>query len=208
MQSIKEEEYSPDSMQRILNGVTFFKELTNQDESQFKLLMQASRIVSTEPHETIFSKDDESYSLYFLLRGQLSVYVSDDNGEHVLNEINAGEIFGVMSMLLERPRSASIRTTDRAALLAEIDFKHFSDIKDFSLFNLDTKLSFYRMIANSLRWTLERNKMANPEHPLISRLYKIPLFIGDKGGEEELEALSKQAYMLAELVREWNESNA
>jgi CRP-like cAMP-binding protein len=205
MQSVSEE-YTDESLQRILNGVTFFKELTNQNEAQFKLLMSNAQIIKVEPNQAVFNKDDESHSLFFLLRGQLSVYVAADDEERTLNEINAGEVFGIMSMFQSHPRSASIRTTDKAVLLAEVDFKHFKDIHDFSYFNLETKMSFYRMVSNSLRWTLERNKISNPNHSLIPRLYKIPLFVGQKGGVEELEALYNQSLLLAELVREWNES--
>jgi CRP-like cAMP-binding protein len=206
MQRVTKEEYPLDSLQRILNGVTFFKELISQDESQFEVLMSIAQIVTAEPNETIIKKGDYSNSLYFLLRGQLSVFVEEEQGEHNLNEINAGEVFGVMSMLLTQPRSASIRAGNKTVLLAGIDFQHFSDIEDFNLFSLETKLTFYRMVANNLRWTLERNKFDNPAHELVPRLYKIPLFTGQKGGMEELTALFKQAHLLAELVREWNES--
>jgi CRP-like cAMP-binding protein len=206
MQRVTKEEYPLDSLQRILNGVTFFKELISQDESQFEVLMSIAQIVTAEANETIMKKGDYSNSLYFLLRGQLSVFVEDDKGEHTLNEINAGEVFGVMSMLLTQPRSASIRAGNKTVLLAGIDFQHFSDIEDFNLFSVETKLAFYRMVANNLRWTLERNKIEDPSHPLVPRLYKIPIYLGQKGGMEELEALFKQAHLLAELVREWNES--
>lgn len=208
MQRVTKEEYPIDSLQRILNGVTFFKELIQNDESQFEVLMSIAQIVTAEPNETILQEGDFSHSLYFLLRGQLSVYVTEEQGESILNEINAGEVFGVMSMLSDRPRSASIRTGDKAALLAGIDFKHFRDIQDFSQFSLETKLTFFRMVANNLRWTLERNKIENPSHPLVSRLYKIPLFVGEKGGVEELEALYNQAHVLADLVRDWNDTPA
>lgn len=208
MLRVTKEEYPLDSLQRILNGVTFFKELIQNDESQFETLMSIAQIVTAKPNETILQQGDASHSLYFLLRGQLSVYVTEDKGENILNEINAGEVFGVMSMLSDRPRSASIRTGDKAALLAGIDFKYFSDIQDFSQFTLETKLTFFRMVSNNLRWTLERNKIGNPSHPLVSRLYKIPLFIGEKGGIEELEALYNQAHALANLVRDWNDTSA
>lgn len=206
MQRVTKEEYPIDSLQRILNGVTFFKELIQNDESQFEVLMSIAQIVTAEPNETILQEGDLSHSLYFLLRGQLSVYVTEEQGENILNEINAGEVFGVMSMLSDRPRSASIRTGGKAALLAGIDFKHFSDIQDFTQFSLETKLTFFRMVANNLRWTLERNKIENPTHPLVSRLYKMPLFVGEKGGVEELEALYNQAHLLADLVRDWNDT--
>ncbi|MEH6448775.1 MAG: cyclic nucleotide-binding domain-containing protein [Oleispira sp.] len=206
MQRVTKEEYPLDSLQRILNGVTFFKELISHDESQFEVLMSVAQIVTAEPNEIFINKGDYTNSLYFLLRGQLSVFVEDDGKENTLNQINAGEVFGVMSMLLTQPRSASIKADGRQALLAGIDFKHFSDITDFNLFSLETKLTFYRMVASNLRWTLERNKIDNPEHALVPRLYKVPLFTGQKGGMEELEALFNQAHLLAELVREWNES--
>lgn len=208
MQRVTKEEYPLDSLQRILNGVTFFKELIQNDESQFEVLMSIAQIVTAEPNETIIQKGDYSNSLYFLLRGQLSVFVADDgtDEEQVLNEINAGEVFGVMSMLLTQPRSASVRSNAKPVLLAGIDFKHFSDIQDFTLFSLETKLTFYRMVANNLRWMLERKKMENPQHPLVGNLYKIPLFSGQKGGQDELDALFKQANLLAQLVSEWNDS--
>ena len=206
MERVTKEEYPLDTLQRILNGVTFFKELISRDESQFEVLMSVAQIVTGEANETIISKGDYTNSLYFLLRGQLSVFVENDGQETTLNQINPGEVFGVMSMLLTQPRTASIKADSRQVLLAGIDFKHFSDIEDFTLFSLETKLTFYRMVASNLRWTLERNKIENSAHPLVPRLYKIPLFTGQKGGMEELEALFKQAHLLAELVREWNES--
>ncbi|MFT7261114.1 MAG: CRP/FNR family cyclic AMP-dependent transcriptional regulator [Glaciecola sp.] len=205
MHRVTKEEYPLDSLQRILNGVTFFKELISYDESQFEVLMSVAEIVTAEPNEIIIKKGDYSHSLYFLLRGQLSVFVDDSGETPSLNQINAGEVFGVMSMLLTQPRSAFIKADTRQVLLAGIDFKHFSDITDFNLFSLETKLTFYRMVADNLRWTLQRNKIENPVHPLVPRLYKIPLFTGQKGGIDELEALFKQAHILAELVREWNE---
>jgi len=204
MQRVTREEYPLESLQRILNGVTFFKELIQHDESQFEVLMSIAQIVTAEADETIIVERDYTNSLYFLLRGQLSVYIEDDNGEHVLNDINAGEVFGVMSMLLTQPRSASVKTGSKPVLLAGIDFKYFSDTEDFTLFSLETKLVFYRMVANNLRWTLERNKIENPDHPLIKQLYKIPLYTGKKGEKEELEALFKQSHLLAKLVSEWN----
>jgi CRP/FNR family cyclic AMP-dependent transcriptional regulator len=204
MQRVTREEYPLDSLQRILNGVTFFKELISHDESQFELLMSIAEIVTAQPNEIIINKGDHSSSLYFLLRGELSVFVDGGDEIKTLNQINAGEVFGVMSMLLNKPRSASIKSGSRQVLLAGIDFNHFSEISDFNLFSLETKLTFYRMVSNNLRWTLERNKIENPAHSLVPRLYKIPLFTGQKNGMDELKALFEQTHLLAELVSEWN----
>ncbi|GGY31477.1 hypothetical protein GCM10011297_00210 [Bacterioplanes sanyensis] len=132
--------------------------------------------------------------------------MADDDSKEVLNEINPGEMFGVMAMLLNHRRSASIRVEGRNALLAGIDYQHFNDIDDFSTFTLATKISFFRMLSNNLRWTLERNKMELPDHPLVGRLRKLPLYTGPKNTLEELQALKNLAQELAKLLNDWNAS--
>lgn len=205
MRRITREEYPIDTLQRIVNGVTFFKDLIHTDTTQFELLMSVTQFMIADENEIMLHRGDDANVLYFLLKGHLDV-LSDDEHGHVINEINPGELFGVMAMVLNHKRSASIRVRGRQALLAGIDYQHFNDLNDFSLFSLSTKISFFRMLTNNLRWTLERNKMENPEHPLIAKLRKIPLIHSPKNTQEELTALHEQAHALAELVQEWNAS--
>lgn len=203
MRRITREEYPIDTLQRIVNGVTFFKELIQTDPSQFELLMSVTRFVTADQNEIILHRGEDANVLYFLLKGQLAVLANDDTGT-VINEINPGEMFGVMAMVLNFKRSASIKVNGRTALLAGIDFQHFSDMNDFSLFSLKTKISFFRMLTNNIRWNLERNKMQNPDHPLIARLRTLPLFSGEKGTLDELRFLHHQAHESAELLCTWN----
>ncbi len=205
MRRITREEYPIDTLQRIVNGVTFFKELIQTDPSQFELLMSVTRFVTADQDEVILHQGEEADVLYFLLKGQLAVLADDDSG-NVINEINPGEMFGVMAMVLNFKRSASIKVNGRTALLAGIDYQHFNDLNDFTLFSLKTKISFFRMLTNNIRWNLERNKMQNPDHPLIARLRTLPLFSGEKGTLEELQFLHHQAHAQAELLCEWNDS--
>lgn len=205
MHRVTREEYPLDSLQRMVNGVTFFKDLIQNDSSQFELLMSVSQFVTAEPEEVILHRGDDANTLFFLLRGRLAV-LADDDSKEVLNEINPGEMFGVMAMLLNHRRSASIRVEGRNALLAGIDYQHFNDIDDFSTFTLATKISFFRMLSNNLRWTLERNKMELPDHPLVGRLRKLPLYTGPKNTLEELQALKNLAQELAKLLNDWNAS--
>lgn len=207
MRRVTREEYPLDTLHRAVNSVTFFKDLIQHDSAQFELLMSVTQFVTADAGEVIIKKGDNANILYFLLKGQLSVLAGDENSE-TIGEINPGEMFGVMAMLLNFERSASIRVNGKNALLAGIDFQHFSDIEDFSLFSLKTKISFFRMLSNNLRWTLERNKMEFPDHPLVAKLRKIPLVVLGKNTEEELAALHQQTHALAGLVKEWNESMA
>lgn len=205
MRRVTREEYPLETLQRAVNSVTFFKDLIHQDSAQFELLMSVTQFVTADHEEVIIRKGDNANILYFLLKGQLTVLSGDEDSE-VINEINPGEMFGVMAMLLNFKRSASIKVNSKSVLLAGIDFQHFSDIEDFSLFSLETKISFFRMLSNNLRWTLERNKMQMPDHPLIASLRKIPLVSAQKNTEEELQALHQQTHTLADLVQQWNES--
>ena len=205
MRRVTREEYPLETLQRAVNSVTFFKDLIHNDSAQFELLMSVTQFVTADSEEVIIKKGENANILYFLLKGQLTVLSGDEHSE-VIGEINPGEMFGVMAMLLNFKRSASIKVNSKNALLAGIDFQHFSDIEDFSLFSMETKISFFRMLANNLRWTLERNKMQMPDHPLVASLRKIPLVSAPKNTEEELQALHQQTHALADLVREWNES--
>ena len=167
--------------------------------------MSVTQFVTADQDEIILHHGDDANVLYFLLKGQLAVLADDDSGD-VINEINAGEMFGVMAMVLNFKRSASIKVNGRTALLAGIDYQHFNDLDDFTLFTLRTKISFFRMLTNNIRWNLERNKMQLPDHPLVSKVRTLPLYTGEKNTLEELHALHHQAHALSELLCEWNDA--
>lgn len=203
MRSITREDYPVETLQRLVNSVTFFKELIHTDPEQFELLMSVAHFVVADKDEIILHHSDDANILYFLLRGQLTV-LAEDQTHKELNKINPGEVFGVMAMVLNNKRSASIQVNSATALLAGIDYQHFHDIDDFSLFNLSTKISFFRMLTNNIRWNLEQKKMLEPKHPLIAKLRTLPIYKDAKNTPEELFFLHQQAHLQADLLCEWN----
>lgn len=206
MHRVTQEQYPLDALQRSVNSITFFKDLIQTDSAQFELLMSVTSFVTAESGEVILHKGDDASILYFLLKGQLDV-LADDQQSLVINEINPGEPFGVMAMLMNFKRSASIRVASKNVLLAGVDYQYFNDLEDFSTFTLTTKISFFRMLCSRLRWTLESNKIKAPDHPMVSKIRTIPLIHALKNTIEELKALYEQANVLAELVNEWNQSD-
>lgn len=206
MRRITREEYPVETLQRLVNGVTFFKELIQSEPEQFELLMSVTKFVTADTDEVILHQGDSAKTLYFLIRGQLAV-IADEHSDLVLNEINPGEMFGVMAMVLNNTRSASIKVSSRTVLLAGIDYEHFNNLNDFSLFSLSTKISFYRMLNNNIRWNIEQKRIDNPEHPLMAKLRTLPIYAGSKNSQEELDFLYQQAHIQAELLQEWNESS-
>ncbi len=202
MQKLSRVEYNTAALQRLVRSVTFFKDIVKMNPEQFDLLLSVSEFVQAQAGETVLKKGNQDQVLYFLLKGQMSVYCEDEGQS--LNIINPGEVFGALSMVTGRGRSATVKAQSDVILLG-IDFKYFNDVDDFSLFTLDTKLIAYRMMVHNIRWNLEVNKMQHPTHELNKKLLSIPLYKGEKGGREELMALHEQSRLMADLLCEWND---
>jgi len=194
--------YNREALQRLVRSVTFFKDIVKLDQDQFELLLSVSEFVEAPAGDTLLRKDDEAHTLYFLLKGQVTVLSEDEKS---LNIISPGEVFGALSMVAGRGRSATVKSSTDVVLLG-IDFKYFQQVDDFSMFSMGTKLVAYRMVVHNIRWTLEVNKMKSPNHSLVLKLSKAPLYAGVRGGEEELESLYEQSRVLADLLCEWNDS--
>ncbi len=203
MQKLTREEYSSEALQRRVRSVTFFKDLVQLDPEQFELLLSLGEYVRVKAGDAVMRKGEIDNNLFFLLKGQMAVY--NEEGEQSLNIINPGEVVGTLSMVTGCERSATVRAESNAILLG-LDYKYFSDLHDFSLISLNTKLVAYRMVVHNIRWTLEVNKMKDPKHPLVSKLLKMPIYTGSKDSQEELDALHEQSRLLAELRIEWNNS--
>lgn len=208
MRDVTPGEYAPESIQRMVQGIPFFNEVLRSDRNQFDQIMGRGRLLHAEPGDVVIRRGDSDPNLYFLLKGQLNVLAADA-GSPVLNTISAGQPFGILAMLRNMPRSATIVAdpAGKATVLLALDFSFFRDISDFGLFTLPTKLAFFKMVVNDVRWTLEMNKKSNPEHALVGAMRKVPLFTGARGTQDELRALHDQALALGDILLQWNESS-
>lgn len=208
MQPVNRADYPPERIQRLVSGIPFFNEVLRTDREQFDRLMELCEILQAEPGERVIRQGDSDTFLFFLLRGQLGVIAPDsDNDEQIINYVSPGEVFGTLAMIRGIPRSATLRVDDsaREAVVARLDYVFFRNLRDFSTFSLDTKLAFYRMVMHNIRWTLEVNKIQDPDHELVAELRKVPVFTGPWGTAEELESLHEQSNTLAEILCRWNQ---
>ncbi len=199
---------SADSIHPVLQGIPFFKTVREQDLSQYEALVQHSQMASFGPGEVLLSKGDHDFWLFFLLRGQLDVFPDNGDFQDSINQITPGEVFGDLSMLTGRQRSASVRASDsfRQTTVLGLDFRVFGRLGDFSRLTLDTKLAYYRNTAHNLRWKLDVYRMEYPDSPLAAKHRSLKLFAGKRDTLEELEALEFQAKQLANLLKDWNQS--
>ncbi|MFP1682742.1 cyclic nucleotide-binding domain-containing protein [Alloalcanivorax sp. C16-1] len=191
-------------VETLLAGVPFFNEVARDDPAQRSRLLARTELVEAAPGDTVIRAGEVESSLYFLLRGQLVVL--DDAPPHaVLYYVSPGEVFGTLSLLLRRARSATIQVADaaREAVLARLDFNDFDDDRD-TPYTLATRLAFFHMLVHQIRWAVEVRRMQSPDAGLAADLRKVPVFTGERDSEAELASLRDQARALADLLYRWN----
>ncbi|MCW8126433.1 Crp/Fnr family transcriptional regulator [Microbulbifer halophilus] len=203
-------DYPRDAVDRLLNVIHLFRDIRATSEWQYDVLLKRSRLVSLEQGEQLLSAGDVDQWLYFLLRGELYVQMEAESpapaADRPLAVIRPGELFGDLSMLLAEPRSATVVASpaSRDTQVLGVDCTLFSDLDDFSLLHLPTKLVFYRNMVHSLRWKLEVYRSKYPEHQLADSHRKLKLYTGPKNCREELVAQADQARALARILLSWN----
>lgn len=200
-------EQNQDEIHRLIKRIPFFSSVLNESTDQFDRLLDLADIIEVDAGETVIRKGDTDMYLFFLLKGQLTVFLDDDPYSSRVNYISPGELFGMLSMITHTPRSAMIKADENAKsiLLFQLNFAYLNDDSANSELSLPTKLSFYRMAAHHVRWTLEQKKMADPKNPLVSQMMKLPLLKATRDTAEELHALKEQTKSLSELLFMWNE---
>jgi CRP-like cAMP-binding protein len=164
-------------------------------------------VTQLEPGKDLLFAGTEDPWLFFLLKGELSVEIVDQGEHRQVNRIQAGEVFGDISMLLESPRTANIKAVDagRPATVLGLDTNVFGRLGDFSLVSLQSKLIFYRNIVHNLRWKLEVYRSQHPEIHLADEHRRIKIPHVASGSFEELTSLNTQAKSLANLLVQWND---
>jgi CRP-like cAMP-binding protein len=101
--------------------------LSGAEDAFFEDLSRVLRPVSYPPGQEIFRQGDPSQALYFISRGSVGVWLGPEAGPGApAFELGAGEVFGEMGLLLEEPRSASVKALSYCQLyeLARGAFEH------------------------------------------------------------------------------------
>jgi len=197
---------SRDYVEQLLSGIPFFKLVKQQDPWQFELLLQSSRVVTYLPGEVVLQRGDNDNWLFFLLKGRLAVYVDDPLKGELVNYVTPGEVFGDLSQLMGKPRTATVLAEPgaRESIVLATDSSIFGDITSTRPITVQTKLAYYRNSVHNLRWKLEVYRSQHLQHPLANKHRQVKLYTGVKDTIEELRALHEQAQALASLLLEWN----
>jgi CRP/FNR family cyclic AMP-dependent transcriptional regulator len=102
---------------------------------------------------TLFAKGDPGHSLYAVISGTVKISVSSPDGRNaILNLIGAGEVFGEMSVLDGRVRSADAIANTNCEIL-------IIDRRDFLPFvhsQPALAMKFIELLCGRLRWTSDQ----------------------------------------------------
>ncbi|MDF2446376.1 MAG: cyclic nucleotide-binding [Moraxellaceae bacterium] len=207
MKSIPIATYSPDTLENLLSGIPFWKDMIFNDPDQMDVLKRHSSIYEPAAGEVVIEKGATDKIFYFLLSGQLVVYPDGKKSRKAVNYLTPGQALGVLALLCNSPRTATLVADPKSGRVQMIgtDFAPFGELADFSKIHLGTKLALWRMVTHNTRWKLNVYRMQTPDHPLSLALAKVESFSGEKGTVEELQSLDRQVRALTELMSKWNE---
>lgn len=126
-------------------------------DETLKALVPLSKMMVVQKGETILHEGVENHHLYFLVRGEVDVF---SGNEFILKLRRMGDIFGEMSIINNRPSSATVVATGEYNKIFAISSKHIGDYSDMNpeefqnfLFRL-----FSKVMSDKLYLTTEKAK--------------------------------------------------
>ena len=111
------------SMDELIQALAASRLFRKVSPAMLREIAKKASMTSRPAGETIITKDDVGYTMYFILSGEVKIH--DD--EELLATLGKGEFFGEMSILDREPRSMSV-TTITPCVTASIQRTHFFDI--------------------------------------------------------------------------------
>ena len=172
--------YSPEVRRALLAKHFLLREADGKTLDQ---LVATSTVVSYGNRQRIFDKGDDGDRLLGVLGGQVRIYVMSSEGrELIMNVMMPGELFGEISLIDGKPRSAS------AVAIGDTDLLHIKRHDFFGLLrnNGELCLKFMSILCERVRWAsglLEDASLLDLPSRLAKRLLSLASGIGEKQGD-------------------------
>lgn len=117
--------------------------------------------------EVIFHEGEISHEAYFLISGTVEISIKSGEGSLVLGRLGAGEIFGEMGMITDRPRSATATALENTAVecIDEVEFERAILVQPERLHAYLATL-FDRIRTTDLLLQMEWRKQQSPDKRL------------------------------------------
>ena len=96
--------HNPELAEQLIKGLATSSLFKKVSADMLKELTRKMKISNHEAGITIINKDDEGYTMYFIMSGEVKIH----DKEQLLAKLGKGEFFGEMSILDREPRSMSV----------------------------------------------------------------------------------------------------
>jgi CRP/FNR family transcriptional regulator, cyclic AMP receptor protein len=129
----------------LLKDIPLFSSI---DDNSLKYLEKVAVKKSFPQNTILFSKGDETDSLYIIISGMVKTVILDEDGkEMILSTQKADEYFGEMSLIDKEPRSATIMTKEPTQML----IIHRNDFLKVFNSNPDMVYDLFKVLLKRLR---------------------------------------------------------
>jgi CRP-like cAMP-binding protein len=143
--------YSPEGKMR----TKCLTRLSNLNETE-ELAKKSGNVLSYKPGEVVFAEGEIGKELYIVQTGKVKIVRMSNDTEMVINILKEGEIFGEMSLLDNKPRSATAvaLTSVKVASISKLNFQSTAELNPQLMTKVITVLServwtLYRKVVNS-----------------------------------------------------------
>ncbi len=123
-------------MVEMLKNVPIFDNLS---DDELEAIRSCAVTRNFPKSSVIINEGDSSDSLYIIVKGRVTIYLSDENGKEViLNSQSEGDYFGELALVDDDKRSASVVTAEKSTFLviSKSDFKKVLSAHPGLAFNL------------------------------------------------------------------------
>lgn len=189
--------------------IDFMHDLANEAPVQVQALLEQAVLLEAKPGDVVVRKGDLDSRVYFLLEGELIVYLDHQDGkQRVINYIGPGEEFGSVAVMRQIPRTATVVASPLSPVtqVLGLDFSVLADFNDMSQLQLKTKLLFFRHLVKINQQRLSRYCATYPYGPLVRLFEQLPAFTRHEGSLDELRYLHGKMMALSVLLCNWNQA--
>jgi CRP-like cAMP-binding protein len=153
----------------VLAGIPLFAGL---DRSKLKFLAFTSERVTYNAGQNIFCQGEVGDNAYIIVEGEVEVVLATPDGEKVIGHIGKNELFGELALLIDSPRTATIRTRAKLTVLT------ISKELFVGLINEDAAISsnVVRAIARRFEGTMSEYSRAKVMYDSATQLPTMSLF--------------------------------
>jgi CRP/FNR family cyclic AMP-dependent transcriptional regulator len=166
-----------------LTNIALFRDL---DQLELRKLESKCLWRRYRANEVVIDVQDVSNDLFLIVRGQLRVSVSIAGQETIMRDIKAGEYFGEIAAIDNRPRSAHIRCTTDAVVAHMSAIVFWQVIEDYPQVGRQLLVSLVSLIR-TLTDRVNETSALNMKHRLMAELLRL----------SRPSAISKGSYVIS-----------